>query len=90
MPFQPFFEEFPEMGVIGLALVDDPRSIVRALKEQGVISSMVVAINYEDPLDKRTQSIISFGHVDYNIVAGGEGKTIFYSNLASKKWGLKI
>ena len=42
------------MGVIGLALVDDPRSIVRTLKEQGIISSMVVAINYEDPLDKHT------------------------------------
>jgi hypothetical protein len=54
MPTQPFFEEYPEMGVIGLALVDDPRSIVRSLKEHGVISSMVVAINYEDPLDKRT------------------------------------
>ena len=54
MPTQPFFEEYPEMGVIGLGLVDDPRSIVRSLKEHGVISSMVVAINYEDPFDKLT------------------------------------
>ena len=51
---------------------------------------MVVALNYEDPLDKRTQSMISFGHVDYSIVEGGEGKTIFYSNLGSKKWGITI
>ena len=54
IPTEPFFEDFPDMGVIGLSLVDDPRSIVKALKEQGLISSMVVAINYEDPLDKRT------------------------------------
>lgn len=78
------------MGILGLALENDARSIVRALKEQGVISSMVVAINYEDPLDKHTQSMISFGHVDYSIVAGGEGKTIFYSNMGFKKWGLKM
>ena len=34
--------------------------------------------------------MISFGQVDYSIVDGGEGRTVFYSNLGYKKWGLKI
>lgn len=44
--------DFRANGIVGLAPTQDSRSFVWNLKKQGVIEKELVAINYEDPLDK--------------------------------------
>ena len=47
---------FEANGIIGLAPVNDGRSIVRALKKSKQMESTIIGLNFEDPLDTSQRS----------------------------------
>ena len=63
---------FEANGIIGLAPGNDQSSYVHQLYNQGQISSIKVGMNFEDPLDKKSISTMTFGDFDYSQVEGGK------------------
>lgn len=47
---------FEANGIIGLAPVNDGRSIVRALKKSKQMENTIIGLNFEDPLDTSQRS----------------------------------
>ena len=47
---------FEANGIIGLAPVNDGRSIMKALKKAKKIDNMIIGLNFEDPLDTTQRS----------------------------------
>ena len=65
-------------------------SYVNALWDQGTIGSRIVGLNYENPLDSKLTSKISFGHIDLNEVDQGQNGLRYYTNYATDNtgWGI--
>lgn len=65
-------------------------SYVNALWDQGTIGSRIVGLNFENPLDNKAASKISFGHIDLNEIDKGQKGLRYYTNYATDNsgWGI--
>ena len=79
---------FNANGVIGLAPTGSSLSYIENMKKQGQLQSMVVGINYENPIDTNQKSVITFGQINFDEIDGGEDGLSYHSNLAVGKWGV--
>jgi hypothetical protein len=81
---------FEANGIIGLSPSRSSESYINALWEQGVITSRIVGLNFENPMDNDQQSKISIGQIDYNEVEEGVNGIRYYTNIATEGtgWGI--
>ena len=47
-------------------------------------------MNFEDPADKKQQSAVTFGYIDYNEVEGGEDGFRYYPNIGLNHWAVLL
>jgi hypothetical protein len=79
--------DFNANGIIGLAPEDNANSIVKTMKNQGVISKAMVALNFENVSG---QSSVSFGSTDFSqVVDGADGMNTF-SNVGFNEWAVLV
>jgi hypothetical protein len=55
-----------------------------------MIRRALVGLNFEDPLDSKTLSVVTIGEIDFNQIEGGIKGANVYSNLGREKWGILI
>lgn len=47
-----------------------------------------MGLNFENPDDKQSKSMISFGYFDYSNVEGGKDGLNYYSNIGLNHWAV--
>ncbi len=73
-----------------MAPTKEGNSFIRALKEKKLIRRALVGINFENPKDSKTESLVTIGELDYSEIEGGIEAANYYSNLGRDKWGILI
>ena len=82
--------DFAAGAIVGLAPSGSSMSYVNALWDQGTIGSRIIGLNFENPLDNKQTSKISFGHIDLNEIDKGQNGLRYYTNYATDNsgWGI--
>ena len=80
--------DFNSNGIIGLAPNNHERSYINQLFKQNKIKNLQIGLNFENPDDKQSKSMISFGYFDYSNVEGGKDGLNYYSNIGLNHWAV--